>query len=66
MIREPENIHRGIPLVAVVEGIDVGQCKYRLTDMLEGLLRKVSMSTQHQKQDLELHRYHTRYIRQYD
>jgi hypothetical protein len=43
----------------------VGQYKYRLIDMLEHLLSKISVSTQHEKQDLELHRYPTGDIRQH-
>jgi hypothetical protein len=40
-----------------MEGIDVGQCTCRMVDMLEDLLFKISASTQHRGQDLELHRY---------
>jgi hypothetical protein len=66
MIRESENILQSIRLAAIVEGIDVGQCKCRMMDMLEDLLRKASSSTQHQKQGLEFHRYFMKDIRQHD
>jgi hypothetical protein len=59
IIRESENILRGIRLAAVVDGIDVGQCKCRMIDMMEDLLLKISAPTQHQKQDLQLHFYLT-------
>jgi len=58
-IRESKTILRSIRLAAVVEGINVGQCKCRMIGMLECLLCKILASRQHQKQGLQPHRYLT-------